>query len=64
MPATMLIFTLQLEQALGDCNNWAFDAYALDEAALGRPLSCLAFWLMHRGGFIKQMTLDQVKLAR
>jgi hypothetical protein len=44
--------------------QWSFDAYALEEASEGRPLSTLAFWLLHTSGFVRSAQLDQVKLAR
>lgn len=44
-------------------NNWRFDAFALEEASNGRPLSMLAFFLLKRNGLVDSLKMDEHKLA-
>jgi len=44
--------------------GWAFDAFALADATGGRPLSVLAFFLLHRTGLIARCSLAPAALAR
>jgi hypothetical protein len=53
-----------LEQCLGQANSWAFDAYALEAASAGRPLSVLAYWLFHSSGLMAWAHIDGTRLAR
>ncbi len=41
-----------------------FDAFALDAATNGHPLSTLMYFFMHRTGLIKQLAVPASKLAR
>ncbi len=50
-----------LEQAY---SSWTFNAFALDEASRGRPLSVLSYFLLHRLGLIKTLGLKPIKVAR
>lgn len=50
--------------ALEGIDDWSYDAFELNEAADGRPLSALAFCLIQRQGIITCLGLDAAKLAR
>ncbi|KAJ9526981.1 hypothetical protein QJQ45_025308 [Haematococcus lacustris] len=54
----------QVEASLGTAEGWAFDAFRLASVTGGRPLSVLAYWLLHRAGLIEWACLDASKLAR
>ncbi|KAJ9531289.1 hypothetical protein QJQ45_006719 [Haematococcus lacustris] len=54
----------QLEDALDSASKWAFDAFTLDAAACGHPLSILAFWVLQQSGLCSWARLDEGKLAR
>jgi hypothetical protein len=55
---------LQLARVLSKVDQWAFDTFALEEAAGGRPLSVLAFALIKRADMVRRFDLDETKLAR
>ena len=57
-------FILQLSKALGSIDAWQFDSFELEEASIGRPLSCLAFHLMKKMNIVKHFQLDEIKLTR
>lgn len=48
---------------LRTADEWRFDAFALEAASDGRPLSMLAFYLLKRSGLVQSMSLDEAKLA-
>ncbi|KAJ9520544.1 hypothetical protein QJQ45_007398 [Haematococcus lacustris] len=54
----------QVESCLSSANSWAFDAFQLTSATAGRPLSVLAYWLLHQSGLAAWAHLDHTKLAR
>ncbi|KAJ9521275.1 hypothetical protein QJQ45_022997, partial [Haematococcus lacustris] len=54
----------QVETCLSSANSWAFDAFQLTSATAGRPLSVLAYWLLHQSGLAAWAHLDHTKLAR
>ncbi len=54
----------QLQQVLATANTWQFDAYALEEASKGHPLSVLAFWLIRNSGCMEYASMDGMTLAR
>eukprot|EP00983_Pelagomonas_calceolata_P076069 1153266-Pelagomonas_calceolata.AAC.3 len=45
-------------------DDWNFNAFELDTASDGRPLSTLAFALLSRGSLISHFKINSVKLAR
>ncbi|KAL6762821.1 hypothetical protein V8C86DRAFT_1824914 [Haematococcus lacustris] len=53
-----------VESCLSSANSWAFDAFLLTSATAGRPLSVLAYWLLHQSGLAAWAHLDHTKLAR
>lgn len=55
---------LQLDSVLATCDNWRFDAYALEEASQGHPLSVLGFWLFHATGLMRSEDLSRARLVR
>lgn len=55
---------LQLVVVLKKIDDWQFDAFELERASNGRPLSCLAFHLMKRMELIKKLNLSETRLAR
>ncbi|KAJ9521684.1 hypothetical protein QJQ45_015392, partial [Haematococcus lacustris] len=55
---------VQVESCLGSASTWAFDAFHLTSATAGRPLSVLAYWLLHQSGLAAWAHLDHTKLAR
>lgn len=55
---------MQIEQVLFTANTWAFDAYALEEAAHGHPLSVLGFWVLQSTGLMAWAHMDVHKLIR
>ncbi|KAJ9520692.1 hypothetical protein QJQ45_007556 [Haematococcus lacustris] len=55
---------LQVEPCLSSANSWSFDAFELNSATAGRPLSVLAFWLLHQSGLTAWASMDTTKLAR
>ena len=54
----------QLLQVLGGLNEWQFDSFKLDEVSNGRPLSCLAFYLLKSSSLISSFRLKEARLAR
>ncbi|KAL6761468.1 3'5'-cyclic nucleotide phosphodiesterase [Haematococcus lacustris] len=58
------VLQLQVESCLGSASSWAFDAFQLTSATAGRPLSVLAYWLLHQSGLAAWAQLDPTKLAR
>ena len=54
---------MQMSAALS-VNEWQYDAFKLEEASSGRPLSCLAFFLFKRSDLISKFNLNETKLAR
>ncbi|KAJ9530480.1 hypothetical protein QJQ45_012452 [Haematococcus lacustris] len=57
-------FSSLVESCLGSASSWAFDAFQLTSATAGRPLSVLAYWLLHQSGLAAWAQLDPTKLAR
>ncbi|KAJ9530363.1 hypothetical protein QJQ45_000734 [Haematococcus lacustris] len=57
-------FSSPVESCLGSASSWAFDAFQLTSATAGRPLSVLAYWLLHQSGLAAWAQLDPIKLAR
>lgn len=55
---------VQLSRVLAGADEWRFDAFKLDEVSNGRPLSCMAFYLIKRMGLIQAVNLNETKLAR
>ncbi|KAL6762809.1 3'5'-cyclic nucleotide phosphodiesterase [Haematococcus lacustris] len=55
---------VQVNSCLSSANSWAFDAFQLTSATAGRPLSVLAYWLLHQSGLAAWAHLDHTKLAR
>lgn len=55
---------VQLASALAKVDEWQYDAFNLASVSFGKPLSCLAFFLMKRMELIKKFDLNEVKLAR
>ncbi|KAL6752278.1 hypothetical protein V8C86DRAFT_1814194 [Haematococcus lacustris] len=55
---------LQVQSCLSSANSWAFDAFQLTSATAGRPLSVLAYWLLHQSGLTAWASMDLTKLAR
>ncbi len=45
-------------------DEWQFNAFKLERASDGKPLSCLAFFLIKRMGLMSSFKLDESKLAR
>lgn len=54
----------QISCCLSRIDDWAFDMFELDELTQHRPLSTLAFALLHRSGIIGGLRLEENKLAR
>ena len=50
--------------ALSLVDEWTFDSFDLHDVSGGLPLSTLAFALFKKSGIMKQLQLDEVKLAR
>ena len=48
---------------LAGVDDWQFDAFRLEAASGGRPLSCLAFFLMKRTELVERFHLEETKLA-
>jgi hypothetical protein len=55
---------VQLETVLMTVEEWQFDSFKLSEAASGRPLSCLAFFLFTEYDLIKEFNIDHTKFGR
>ena len=55
---------LQLASVLDLADNWQFDYFKLEEASGGRPLSCIAFFLMKRTQLVSMFRLNETRLAR
>ena len=55
---------LQLLSALSSVDEWSYDAFCLEEASGGRPLSALSFALFKRSGIVSCLKLNESKLAR
>ena len=55
---------LQLTAALAGVEDWQFDAFQLEEASGGRPLSCLAFFIFKRTHLVSSFRLNETRLAR
>lgn len=53
-----------LEEVLASAYEWQFDAFALNEASQGHPLSTLGYYLFHRQGLIDHFKLKPTNLAR
>ena len=45
-------------------DDWQFDAFKLEAATCGHPLSTLAFYLFSRAHLISTFQIDGAKLAR
>ncbi|MEW5314060.1 MAG: hypothetical protein WDW38_005584 [Sanguina aurantia] len=65
-PSTLAVRACeQLEELLVQASTeWQFDAWALDAASQGRPLSTLAYYLIHRAGLVQRFKLPGAQLAR
>ena len=48
---------------LAGVDDWQFDAFRLEEVSGGRPLSCLAFFLMKRTELVERFHLQEAKLT-
>ena len=55
---------LQLLSALSSVDEWSYDAFRLEAASGGRPLSALSFALFKRSGIASCLQLNESKLAR
>ncbi len=55
---------MQLASCFGQVDEWVFDAFRLDEASDGRPLSCLAFYLFKKLELVSKLRLEEAKLAK
>ena len=49
---------------LSHVDDWQFDAFALERATDGRPLSLLAFALLKRQGITARLGINEHKLVR
>lgn len=54
----------QLEAVLASSYEWQFDAFALNTASQGHPLSTLGYYLFHKQGLIEHFNLKPTSLAR
>lgn len=54
----------ELMVKLGSIDQWQFDAFQLDKASNGRPLSALGFFLFKRFNLIDVFQLDENKLVQ
>lgn len=54
----------QLEAVLATAYDWQFDAFSLNEASQGHPLSTLGYYLFHKQGLIEHFGLKPTSLAR
>jgi len=54
----------QLERVLGTASSFQFDAWELESASQGHPLSTLGYWLMHESGLIGRFGISGRTLAR
>lgn len=54
----------QLEAVLASAYDWQFDAFALNEASQGHPLSTLGYYLFHKQGLLEHFNLKPRNLAR
>ncbi len=54
----------QAERVLAAVDEWHFDAFRLEKATQGHALSCLAFYLLQRGGMVRRFSLNPLLLAR
>ena len=55
---------MQLLKSLNKISEWQYDAFELEEVSNGRPLSCLAFYIMKKMDLVRWFHLDEHKLAR
>lgn len=53
-----------LDGLLGRSDQWHFDAFQLDEATQGHPLSVLGYYLFHSTGLMRLFNIPPVTLAR
>ena len=54
----------QVERDLVTVDDWQFDAFKLEAATHGHPLSTLAFFLFSRACLLSTFQIDGTKLAR
>jgi hypothetical protein len=54
----------QAERVLATAELWSFDVFALERATTGRPLSALAYFLMHKTGLMHEFAVDGRALIR
>ncbi len=54
----------QLELILVGADDWGFDAFALEEASCGHPLSVLGYYLIAQSGLMQWGHIDPPKLIR
>ena len=59
-----LVLLVQVRKVLSGVDDWQWDAFSMEEATGGRPLSFLAFHLINRAGLIKGLNLNAKRLAR
>ena len=55
---------MQLAVCLAKVDNWQFDAFELERASGGRPLSVLAYALFKRADLPSLLRLDERRLVR
>ncbi|KAK9839551.1 hypothetical protein WJX84_002829 [Apatococcus fuscideae] len=53
-----------VESTLQTAGRWHFDAFQLEEATSGRPLSSLGFYLIGKLNLVREFDLDVIRLAR
>lgn len=63
-PPALAPLPQQLTMALKGVEEWQYDSFALDSATSGRPLSCLAYFLLRQSNLIRKFHLNELKLVR
>lgn len=56
--------TDELASVLSHADEWQFDAFALERASNGRPLSVVGFYLLKHSGLVEKFQIDEARLAR
>lgn len=54
----------QVDKILATADCWEFDAFALDAASQGHPISILSYYLFHETQLMHKFRLRKVALAR
>ncbi|CAL8464523.1 g4058 [Coccomyxa elongata] len=62
-PHVLRSLTSQVDRLLAAADDWGFDTIQLGKATGGRPLSCLAFFLMQQQALISGLGLDEQRLV-